>query len=187
MSPLVSVPDLPTASNNNLRFVLPGGLGCLSDGLTQTVSRNSSERSARDQLDRDLEAYIRAADSHFSGLQAEAAAKALAEGKEVEEVEIVAKDPLDFWFAQVAVKFGLCYVSSLISLTFRKILRTTRLIFLSWLRTFTPAPLSQSQARGCSVCQAVYLMPGSPPSSQRTLRTESWSKQTNSSRKFYFT
>ena len=34
--------------------------------------------SARDQLDRDLEAYIRAADSHFSGLQAEAAAKAAA-------------------------------------------------------------------------------------------------------------
>ena len=170
---MVSLPDPPTAaSNNNLRFVLPGGLGCLSDGLTQTVARNSSEMSARDQLDRDLEAYIRAADSHFSGLQVEAAAKASAEGKEVEEVELVAKDPLDFWFAQVAVKFGLYYVISWIS--FRKILRTTRLIFLSWLRTFTPAPLRRSLARGCLVCLAVYLMPGFPPSSQRTLRIESW-------------
>ena len=107
VSPLVADPSPAPSSNNNIRFVLPGGLSCLSDGFSQTLVRNESERSIRDKIDKDLETYIRAADSHLAGLQAEAAEKA---ANDKEEVEIVAKDPLDFWFAQVGVS---CFISDL--------------------------------------------------------------------------
>ena len=113
MSSLVgeSTPAPAVASNNNnIRFVLPGGLSCLSDGFSQTLVRNESERNIRDKIDKDLEVYVRAADNHLAGLQAEAAAKAEKAANDGEEVEIVAKDPLDFWFAQVGVS---CIISDL--------------------------------------------------------------------------
>lgn len=100
----------PASNNNNIRFVLPGGLSCLSDGFSQTLVRNESERNIRDKIDKDLEVYVRAADNHLAGLQAEAAAKAEKAANDGEEVEIVAKDPLDFWFAQVGVS---CIISDL--------------------------------------------------------------------------
>ena len=80
-------------------------MSCLSDALSQTLSRNESARSRRDKLDKDLETYIRAADNHLDDLEAEARAKAAREGKE--EAEIDPKDPLDFWCAQVGV---ICYL-----------------------------------------------------------------------------
>ena len=103
ISPLV--PDeapaaVATNSNNNhIKFVLPGGLGCLSDGLSDTLARNDTERNMREKLDKDLETYSRAADSHLAVLQAEAAAEAMRNGKT--EAEIIPKDPMEFWFAQV--------------------------------------------------------------------------------------
>ena len=104
------VPDEVQApsSNNNIKFVLPGGLGCLSDGLSQTLARNETERNMREKLDKDLETYSRAADSHLAVLQAEAAAEAKRNGKT--EAEIVPKDPMDFWFAQVSV---ICYIQNI--------------------------------------------------------------------------
>ena len=57
----------------------------------------------REKLDKDIETFSRAADLHLVGLQAEAVAKAKKNGKN--EAEIIAKDPLDFWFAQVGVIF----------------------------------------------------------------------------------
>lgn len=101
MSPLV-VDSEPDNSNNNeeISFVLPGGLDFLSDGLTETLSQNQSEREARDKLDRDMETYIRSAKSHLEVLHAEAKQKAK---KEKKKVEIIPKDPLEFWFAQVNV------------------------------------------------------------------------------------
>ena len=110
MSSLVgeSTPTPAVASNNNnIRFVLPGGLSCLSDGLSQALVRNESERNIRDKIDKDLEVYVRAADNHLAGLRAEAAAKAEKAATDREEVEIVAKDPLEFWFAQVGVS---CFI-----------------------------------------------------------------------------
>ena len=104
MSPLVAeaAPASTSASdNNNIMFVLPGGLSSLSDGLSQTLASNVSEGSIRDKLDQDIQTYIRAADLHLKGLKAEACAKAAATGNN--KVELVAKDPLDFWFAQVGV------------------------------------------------------------------------------------
>ena len=89
------------SDNNNIMFVLPGGLSSLSDGLSQTLASNVSEGSIRDKLDQDIQTYIRAADLHLKGLKAEACAKAAATGNN--KVELVAKDPLDFWFAQVGV------------------------------------------------------------------------------------
>ena len=88
------------ASNNNIRFVLPGGLR-RSGG--QTRARSESDRSTRDKLERDIDTYIRAADLHLDELEEEQAAEAIAQGKQAEEVELVAKDPLHFWFAQVSV------------------------------------------------------------------------------------
>ena len=95
-------------NNNNIKFVLPGGLGCLSDGLSQTLARNETKRNMREKLDKDLETYSRAADSHLAVLQAEAAAEAKRNGKT--EAEIVPKDPMDFWFAQVSV---ICYIQNI--------------------------------------------------------------------------
>ena len=91
----------PTSDNNNIMFVLPGGLSSLNGGLSQTLASNVSEGSIRDKLDQDIQTYIRAADLHLKGLKAEACAKAAATGNN--KVELVAKDPLDFWFAQVGV------------------------------------------------------------------------------------
>ena len=75
----------------------------------------------REMLDKDIETYSRAADSHLAVLQAEAASEAKRKGKT--EAEIVAKDPLDFWFAQVGV---ICFIIYLFSdiVTFRRALRT---------------------------------------------------------------
>ena len=64
----------------------------------------------RESLDKDLETYSRAAASHLAALRAEAASEAKKNGKT--EAEIVAKDPLDFWFAQVGV---ICFVINLCS------------------------------------------------------------------------
>ena len=119
VSPLVAETVPAPATNNNIRFVLPGGLSCLSDGLSQTLVRNESERNIREKLDKDLQTYLSAADSHLTSLQDEARVEADQRNKErkdrgeveVEEsVEIVPKDPLDFWFAQVCVS---CFVSYL--------------------------------------------------------------------------
>merc|ERR1719154_433466 len=98
LSPLVSesAPGPVSDAANNITFVLPGGLSSLSDGLSQTLASNQSDRNIRDKVDQDLQTYIRAADLHLNGLKGEAAA--MAKGKS--KVELVAKDPLDFWFAQ---------------------------------------------------------------------------------------
>lgn len=96
-------PAPATDADNNITFVLPGGLSSLNDGLSQTLARNESEGSLRDKLDQDIKTYIRAADLHLKGLKEEASAKAAATG--IKKVELVAKDPLDFWFAQVGVIF----------------------------------------------------------------------------------
>jgi len=90
-----SAPGTVSDGANNITFVLPGGLSSLSDGLSQTLASNQSERNIRDKVDQDLQTYIRAADLHLNGLKGEAAA--MAKGK---KIELVAKDPLDFWFAQ---------------------------------------------------------------------------------------
>lgn len=55
----------------------------------------------RERLDKDIKTYSRAAATNLAVLQAEAASEAKKNGKT--EAEIVAKDPLDFWFAQVGV------------------------------------------------------------------------------------
>lgn len=96
MSPLVAANLL---SNNNIRFVLLGGLSCLSKDLTQNLTQSELKRDVQDKLDRDIEAYIRSTDSHCVMLKAKAGAKAAKKG--AAEAELDAKDPLDFWFAQV--------------------------------------------------------------------------------------
>ena len=103
MSPLVVDSEESDNSNNNneeeeITLVLPGGLDCLRDGLTQSLSQNQSEREALDKLDQDLDTYMRNAKSHIEVLHAEAKKKAK---KEKKKVEMIAKDPLEFWFAQV--------------------------------------------------------------------------------------
>ena len=101
LSPLVSksAPGPVSDAANNITFVLPGGLSSLSDGLSQTLASNQLERNIRNKVDQDLQTYIRAADLHLNSLKAEAAA--MAKGKS--KVELIAKDPLNFWFAQVSV------------------------------------------------------------------------------------
>ena len=67
----------------------------------------------REKLDKDLETYSRAADSHLAVLQAEAAAEATRNGKT--EAEILPKDPMEFWFAQVG---DICYITNLVIFIF---------------------------------------------------------------------
>ena len=69
MSPLVAAP-LP--SNNNIRFLLPGGLSCLSEGLTQNLTQSELREM-----------------SGTSWTEAKAENGAA-------EAELDAKDPLDF-------------------------------------------------------------------------------------------
>ena len=102
------MPSSSTSSNNNdVTFVLPEGLDCLSDGLPEVTAENESGREVRDLLDRDLGTYIRGANSHMAILQAEAKARAKKdkEGRKDKDgkikLEVIPKDPLDFWFAQV--------------------------------------------------------------------------------------
>ena len=102
------MPSSSTSSNNNdVTFVLPEGLDCLSDGLPEVTAENESGREVRDLLDRDLGTYNRDADSHMAVLQAEAKAKAKKDKKAKKgkdgkiKVKVIPKDPLEFWFAQV--------------------------------------------------------------------------------------
>ena len=97
VSPLIDAPA--TSSNNNIKLLLPGGLSCLSETLTQTLNQCESGRDVRDKLDRDIDVYIRSADSHCAKLKAKAEADARMHGKC--EAEMVAEDPLDFWINQV--------------------------------------------------------------------------------------
>ena len=65
--------------------------------LTASVPvQNQSEMEALDKLDQETETYMRNSKSHIKVLHAEAKKKAK---KEKKKVEMVAKDPLDFWFA----------------------------------------------------------------------------------------
>ena len=63
VSPLIDAPA--TSSNNNIKLLLPGGLSCLSETLTQTLNQCESGRDVRDKLDRDIDVYIRSANSHW--------------------------------------------------------------------------------------------------------------------------
>ena len=108
VAPLVAVPSSSTSSNNNeVTFVLPEGLDCLNDGLPE-VTAETAGREVRDLLDTDLGTYVRSADSHMATLQAEAKARAKKDkvtkkGKDGKfKVEVIPKDPLDFWLAQVS-------------------------------------------------------------------------------------
>lgn len=194
VSPLVAETAPAPASNNNIRFVLPGGLSCLSDSLSQTLVGNESERNIREKLDKDLQSYISAADSHLASLQDEARVEAEKKKKErqdrgevevEEEVEIAPKDPLDFWFAQVGAS---CFVSDLFIYFFnlRRAPKITTLIFLSMHRTFVPVHLRQCPVKGCFRCQDVCQVTGLRQSNQKTSKTGSWSRPTSLSRPILF-
>ena len=102
------MPSSSTSTNNNdVTFVLPEGLDCLSDGLPEVTAENESGMGVRDLLDKDLATYIRGANSHMATLQAEAKARAKKDKKARKDkdgkvkLEVIPKDPMDFWFAQV--------------------------------------------------------------------------------------
>ena len=169
MSPLVAAP-LP--SNNNIKFVLPGGLSCLREGLTKNLTQSESQRDARDKLDRDIEAYTRSADSHCTMLKAKAEAEAAKKGEA--EAELDTKDPLDFWFVQVSNN---CFISILscndILDIFRKSPRTTRQTFLRLPRTFSPVLARVFPQSVSSQYRESCRTTASPLSSLRIWRTAS--------------
>ena len=125
------MPSASTSSNNNdVTFVLPEGLDCLSDGLPEVTAENESGMGVRDLLDKDLATYIRGANSHMATLQAEAKARAKKDKKARKDkdgkikLEVIPKDPLDFWFAQVrSINNFLLFVTSFM---LRKALNCTR-------------------------------------------------------------
>ena len=97
VSPLIASPS--PSSNNNIKLMLPGGLSCLSESLTQTLNQTESVRDVREKLDRDIDVYIRSANSHCAKMKAKAEEEARINGKF--EAEVVAEDPLNFWINQV--------------------------------------------------------------------------------------